>query len=67
MKAGEWGTRSRPSFVAAAYDRMRRESSCKPIARYRYSSSKYRCPLLTLDKGLVQAAQQAGAEIMEVE
>ncbi|MDK1039733.1 MAG: type II toxin-antitoxin system VapC family toxin [Actinomycetota bacterium] len=28
---------------------------------------KYRCPLLTLDKGLVQAAQQAGAEIMEVE
>lgn len=27
---------------------------------------KYRCPLLTLDRGLVSAAEQSGVEVMEV-
>jgi predicted nucleic acid-binding protein len=29
-------------------------------------AEKYRCPLLTLDKGLVRAAQEAGIEVLEV-
>ena len=29
-------------------------------------AEKYRCPLLTLDKGLVQAALEAGIEVLEV-
>ena len=30
-------------------------------------AEKYRCPLLTLDKGLDRAAVEAGIEVMEVE
>ncbi len=30
-------------------------------------AEKYRCPLLTLDKGLDRAAVEAGVEVMEVE
>lgn len=29
-------------------------------------AQKYRCPLLTLDKGLIRAAKQAGVEVLEV-
>lgn len=29
-------------------------------------AQKYRCPLLTLDKGLIRAAKEAGVEVMEV-
>lgn len=29
-------------------------------------AGKYRCPLLTLDKGLVRAAGEAGIDVMEV-
>ena len=29
-------------------------------------AEKYRCPLLTLDQGLVRAAQEAGIEVLEV-
>ena len=29
-------------------------------------AEKYRCPLLTLDKGLIRAAREAGIEILEV-
>jgi len=29
-------------------------------------AQKYHCPLLTLDKGLVRAAKEAGVEVMEV-
>ena len=29
-------------------------------------STKYRCPLLTLDRGLMRAAEQSGVEVMEV-
>ena len=29
-------------------------------------AEKYRCPLLTLDKGLIRAAREAGIDVMEV-
>ena len=29
-------------------------------------ATKYRCPLLTLDPGLMRAAEQSGVEVMEV-
>ena len=29
-------------------------------------AEKYRCPLLTLDKGLIRAAREAGIEVLEV-
>jgi predicted nucleic acid-binding protein len=29
-------------------------------------AQKYRCPLLTLDKGLIRAAKEAGVEVLEV-
>ena len=29
-------------------------------------AQKYHCPLLTLDKGLIRAAKEVGAEVMEV-
>ena len=29
-------------------------------------ATKYRCPLLTLDRGLMRAAEQSGVEVMEV-
>ncbi len=29
-------------------------------------ATKYRCPLLTLDRGLMRAAKQSGVEVMEV-
>jgi len=29
-------------------------------------AEKYRCPLLTLDKGLMRAAKEAGIEVLEV-
>lgn len=30
-------------------------------------AQKYRCPLLTLDKGLIRAAREAGVEALEVD
>jgi len=29
-------------------------------------AQKYRCPVLTLDKGLIRAAREAGVEVLEV-
>ena len=29
-------------------------------------ATKYRCPLLTLDRGLMRASEQSGVEVMEV-
>jgi predicted nucleic acid-binding protein len=29
-------------------------------------AQKYRCPLLTLDRGLIRAAKEAGVEVLEV-
>jgi predicted nucleic acid-binding protein len=29
-------------------------------------AEKYRCPLLTLDRGLIRAAQEAGIDVLEV-
>jgi predicted nucleic acid-binding protein len=29
-------------------------------------AEKYRCPLITLDKGLIRAAQEAGTDVLEV-
>jgi predicted nucleic acid-binding protein len=29
-------------------------------------AEKYRCPLLTLDRGLIRAAQEAGTDVLEV-
>ena len=52
--------------------RFREEQIIGILGIYAYDAymiacaTKYRCPLLTLDRGLMRAAEQSGVEVMEV-